>query len=171
MARSPHGQKSGMFDHVTQSISMRPDGGVPQVADLPADVIEQDGKPYMRRYFLLGQNNQTGGSSARYHQILESDMADLHDHPWDFVSVILSGSYVETTIDGEREYGPGSVLVRPAEHLHRLTIPARKPVWTFITLGPPRRRWGFQTNDGWTPWRDYLDADNAPGSVGQRWAL
>lgn len=164
--------KPTLFDYITDSTAIIPTGGEPDVDWLPNDVIEcRDGKPYMRRYYLLGQHNTTGGSTARYHQILESDEADLHDHPWDFVSVILSGSYVESTPDGEQEYGPGSVLVRNAEQLHRLTLPARKPVWTFVTLGPTRRTWGFQTPGGWTHWRDYLDASAAPQAAGDYWAL
>lgn len=163
--------KPSLFDYITgsRSIPMADDG--PDVTGLPTDLIEQDGKPYMRRHFVLGQHNQTGGSTARYHQILESDRADLHDHPWDFVSVILSGSYVEVTEQDEQEYGPGSVLIRTAEQMHRLIVPSRKHVWTYVTLGAPRRRWGFQTEHGWQGWREYLDAETAPDAVGQRWAL
>jgi hypothetical protein len=147
-----------LFDRITASLSIRPEDGVPHVADLPSDLISQDGKPYMERYFLLGGSNRAPGSTARYHHILESDMAALHDHPWDFVSVILSGTYVETTPTTEQEFGPGSVLVRTAEQLHRLTLP-NGPVWTFIIIGAPRRRWGFATDDGWVHWSEYLNQD------------
>lgn len=164
--------KPTLFDYIGYSASRPAVDGVPCVSDLPSDVIEQDGKPYMRRYYLLGQHNHTGGSTARYHQILESDKRILHDHPWDFVSVILSGSYVETTPDAEQEYGPGSVLVRTAEQLHRLTLPAHKPVWTLVVLGPARRQWGFVTDeDGWVDWRSYLAAQDAPNEAGDAWAL
>ena len=144
-----------LFSRVRRSIEHTATDGVPQVADLPCDLIEQHGKPYMRRHFLLGGNNLTPGTTARYHNILESDLSDLHDHPWDFVSVILSGSYVETTPTDEREFGPGSVLVRTAEQLHRLSLP-KGDVWTFVIVGPVKRRWGFQTEAGWQPWRTYL---------------
>lgn len=156
-----------LFDYITESRSVeRDESGVPQVSDLPSDLIEQDGRPYMRRHYLLGAHNKTGGSTTRFHEILESDGLDLHDHPWDFVSIILSGSYVETTPDGdEHEYGPGSVLVRTAEQAHRLTLPGG-PVWTFVVLGPPRRRWGFHTDRGWVHWREHLNAQNASTRLG-----
>lgn len=150
-----------LFDRITQTLSFSPENGVPHVSDLPSDLIEQFGEPYMRRHFLLGDSSMARGSTARFHEILRSDLADLHDHPWDFISVILSGRYIETTPDTEQEFGVGSVLVRRAEQLHRLTLPDG-PVWTFITISPARRRWGFQTHDGWVHWRDYLNADQDP---------
>jgi hypothetical protein len=146
---------SGLFGRVAGSVSFPSEGGVPVVDGLRSDLIEQGGEPYMRRHFLLGGGARARGTTARFHEILRSDTADMHDHPWDFVSVILSGRYVESTPDGEREFGPGSVLVRRAEQLHRLVLPAG-PVWTFVTVGPVRRRWGFATADGWVPWRRYL---------------
>jgi hypothetical protein len=146
-----------LFDRIAQSVSVAPEDGVPHVTDLPSDLIEQFGHPYMRRHYLLGGGNREPGSTARFHEILRSDLADLHDHPWDFVSVILSGTYIETTPASEQEFGPGSVLVRTAEQLHRLTLP-NGPVWSFITIGPARRRWGFDTSDGWVHWSDYLGA-------------
>jgi hypothetical protein len=148
-------QPTSLFDHIASTLSITTEGGAPDVSDLPSDLIKQAGEPYMRRYFLLGQGGQAPGSKARFHQILTSDLHALHDHPWDFVSVILSGSYVETTPTGEQEFGPGSVLVRTAEQLHRLTLP-NGPVWTFILVGPARRRWGFATDDGWVHWSEYL---------------
>lgn len=137
---------------MSQSVTLN--DGQPDTTGLPSDLIEQDGAPYMERFFLIGADAQVPGSKARYHHILRSDQAALHDHPWDFVSVILSGSYVETTPDSEQEFGPGSVLVRKAEQLHRLTL--REPAWTLIFVGPARRKWGFQTADGWVHWPTYL---------------
>lgn len=143
-----------LFDRITTSLSITPDQGIPHVDHLPNDLIRQDDHDYMRRYFLLGRTPETPGSKARYHQILQSDRQDLHDHPWDFISIILNGTYVETTPDDERAYGPGTVLVRKAEQLHRLTLHAG-PVWTFVLVSPARRRWGYHTCDGWVHWSTY----------------
>lgn len=141
-----------LFDSIHQSLSFLRTDGVPDVSGLESDVITRRDIPYMERFFLLG--DRISGSSVRYHHIVDSDEGDLHDHPWDFISIILSGSYVETTPTGEKEFGTGSVLVRPAEQLHRLTL-VSDSVWTFVVLGPPRRRWGFQTSSGWVHWSDY----------------
>lgn len=153
-----------LFDWATASLSFQPEAGVPHVGDLPHDLISQFNQPYMERYYLLGGSNRAPGTTARYHHILASDVADLHDHPWDFLSVIISGRYIETTPTTEQEYGPGSVLVRKAEQLHRLTLPDG-PVWTFVVIGPARRRWGFKTTNGWMHWTDYLGIDVAPPVV------
>lgn len=153
--RSGYRPPPSLFDWIAGSFSVTPEDGVPHVSDLPSDLIEQAGAPYMERYFLLGRGPQAPGTTARYHHILKSDLLDLHDHPWDFVSIILSGTYVETTPTTEQEFGPGSVLVRKAEQLHRLTLPSG-PVWTFIVVGPARRQWGFATDQGWTHWQHYL---------------
>lgn len=148
-----------LFDKVSRNLSITPEAGIPHVADLPSDLITQHGQPYMRRYFLLGGHNRAPGENARYHNILTSDLTDLHDHPWDFISVILNGTYIETTPTSEQTFGPGSVLIRKAEQLHRLTLPDG-PVWTFIITGAVRRRWGFATTDGWVHWQEYLSAYN-----------
>ena len=151
-----------LFDQIRSSLSVKPEDGVPHVTDLPSDLIKQFDQPYMERHYLIGQNR---GSSARFHHILQSDLADPHDHPWDFVSVILNGTYIETTPTSEQEYGPGSVLVRTAEQLHRLTLP-NGPVWTFVTVSSPRRRWGFHTSDGWVHWANYLKVTEQPEPEG-----
>jgi hypothetical protein len=129
--------------------------GIPNVEGLPRDLRTRQGEQYMERFFLLG-GARTPGWSARFHHILGSDSRDLHDHPWDFISVILAGSYTETTASGDETYGPGSVLTRKAEHLHRLTL--QHPVWTFVLTGPARRDWGFQTARGWVNWYQYEGA-------------
>jgi hypothetical protein len=152
------GSPRSLFDRIGSSSSLPLVDGAPPVDRLPTDLVERFGEPYMRRHFLLGGSAGARGSTARFHQLLTSDGADMHDHPWDFVSVILAGRYVETTPDGEREFGPGSVLVRRAEDVHRLTLPDG-PVWTFVTLGPARRRWGFHTAAGWVHWRDYVERE------------
>jgi hypothetical protein len=125
--------------------------GVPVIDGLPADVIaDTSGEPYMERFFL------TEGKTVRLHHILRSDAdRELHDHPWDFFTLLLDGRYIETTEGGEElEYAAPALLFRSAETLHRLTLPDG-PVWTYVVTGPLRREWGFQTDDGWVPWHEY----------------
>jgi hypothetical protein len=123
--------------------------GIPQVDHLPHDEITLGGDLYMRRYWLT----PIGVSpSMRFHQIMLSDIGtDLHDHPWDFTSVILHGTYIETTRHGDTTFTAPAVIFRNAETLHRLTLP-NGPVWTLVTTDKVRRRWGFQTDQGWVHW-------------------
>ena len=41
------------------------------------------------------------------HKILKSDLGDLHDHYWPYITVVLKGGYWETT----EKVGFGGVLV------------------------------------------------------------
>lgn len=122
--------------------------GAPDVTGLPCDTISAgEAGEYMRRYHL----EFTRDRSIRFHHILASDpMLNLHDHPWDFVSVMLAGAYTEITPDGPVRYEAPCVILRSAGQLHRLVLEA--PVWTYVVCGRVRRRWGYQTEDGWVPW-------------------
>lgn len=99
----------------------------------------------------------------RLHAIGQSDPGELHDHPWDFVSIILKGSYLEYLGGGGPDCynnGVAKRLVvrrawrparRNAEQQHRVIIPTdpetgeRPVVWTLCITGPERREWGFWT--------------------------
>lgn len=114
---------------------------------------------YMERWLLVHP-----WGTVRLHHIMRSD-ADPHphDHPWDFWSIILWGSYEEElwVSDGE-DRGVWMTWTPPrwwprfvrAEQLHRLELKA--PVWTLVFSGPARREWGFQTEDGWVHWRSFI---------------
>lgn len=116
---------------------------------------------YMRRFILA-----TPWFSIRLHSILRSDVErDLHDHPWSFVSFLISGGYDEIRqLAGGFQYGitwPRWSLIRhEAEDLHRILLD--KPVWTFVVTGPVRRKWGFQTKQGWVAAADYDRKVQAP---------
>ena len=120
---------------------------------------------YMHRWIA-----QTPWFTLRVHHILRSDESRaLHDHPWDFVSLLVSGGYTEITERIERfetDEGPiwkpvvyetrwprWSLVMHEAEDAHRLVID--EPVWTLVLTGPKVRRWGFWIPaKGWTYWRD-----------------
>jgi hypothetical protein len=88
-----------------------------------------------------------------------------HDHPRDFVSILLRGGYIEERyrVVGRSPLQTGTtkrtrilgVAFRRAESLHRIS--AVKPNTTTLVLwGRQRRAWGFQTMWGWRLWKDYL---------------
>jgi hypothetical protein len=91
------------------------------------------------------------------HRWLRSDPDELHDHPWDWCSVILSGSYWEVTEEGRFFRDAGSVAIRKAEERHKVVLDDAnpvKPVSLFIT-GIERREWGFHTPEGFVEGRIY----------------
>ncbi len=103
------------------------------------------------------------GIAARLHCILRSDDGrDPHDHPWPYVTVILSGGYTEHRYDehgsllSSKWHGPGSVLFRRAADWHRLELLPGQLTWTLFITGAKQQGWGFLTAPGEkTPWHEY----------------
>ena len=92
------------------------------------------------------------------HRILRSDSSsDAHDHPWDYISLILRGGYFERLPNaggGTSHWrGPGSVLIRRANTPHHISL--EQPALTLVLVGPRRRVWGFHTQEGWIDGRKY----------------
>ena len=144
-----------------------------------------NGQLYMRRW-LIGPTWLPG---IRVHNILKSDAAfELHDHPFDFVSFILSGGYTEirgealdgvpanSTIRRKESHPPLSFVRRKAEDLHRILLKPtvvmmegrqvlrETPAWTIVFRGKYRREWGFMTAAGWLHWKEYVAAKHAQQS-------
>ncbi|MGH6969029.1 MAG: hypothetical protein ACREEN_08000 [Stellaceae bacterium] len=92
------------------------------------------------------------------HEWLRSDPAELHDHPWDFCSVILETGYWEITPEGRFWREPGSIAFRKAEDRHRVEIdPTRPQPLSVIFTGPVRRQWGFHTARGFVRGDEYRE--------------
>lgn len=123
----------------------------------PDFIIGPQDAPYLRRWFLLPRND---ACNIYLHEIRHDDIdLALHDHPYDFESTILRGSYLEhrQSFDGKPAhaiYKTGDRNVKRAESLHRLQV-LDGPVWTLLITGPRRREWGFETPDGWVHWEEF----------------
>lgn len=99
----------------------------------------------------------------------------LHDHPWNFVSLILWGGYTEerefTSVASERaghveagyrswygdrvRYGFLNVNRMPLYLAHRIVELNKKTCWTLVIGGRRQREWGFYQPDGWVFHSDY----------------
>jgi hypothetical protein len=109
--------------------------------------------------------------SIKVHRLITSDDGCHHDHPWPFITFLLSGGYVEhvrrrVKVDVPFE-DPGahaieyytrvrsrfSILYRPADLAHKLEI--HQPVWTLVITFKKVRQWGFYTPKGWVAWFRY----------------
>jgi hypothetical protein len=128
-------------------------------------LLHADGSVYMERFTLFESN----WISARVHHIATPDWdRDMHDHPWSFVSVVLSGGYTEDrpasmhkpqwsgdteARNGSRRSAGSVALRRPTD---RHLISAVDPdTWTLFVYGPLRQWWGFYTRAGKIYWREY----------------
>lgn len=102
--------------------------------------------------------------SVRIHEILRSDEGrHPHDHPFNYLTIILKGHYLESRYNdlGElisiRLHGPGSVLWRPARSWHKLTLVPGTTVTTLFFTGAKADggKWGFNVNGVKVPHRIY----------------
>ena len=133
---------------------------------------ERDGKDedYLERFYILS----TKWLGIYLHRFWADDDDGLHDHPWNSVSILLSGAYMEEMPERELvPYGPSIKKLRyplhPPIHFrsryaaHRITIPNEatneteahyigQPIWSlFIRFGLKRRIWGFWRYGLWEP--------------------
>jgi hypothetical protein len=144
--------------------------GLPKLMERPPDfIIGPKDDPYLKRWHLVPRNKF---SNVYLHEILkDDDDRALHDHPWDFQSIILRGSYIEycVIVPGDephhRIFHRGDLNFHRAEHAHRLQVLAG-PVVTLVFTGPSRREWGFQCPKGWRHWREFCD-DRDQGLIGK----
>src|SRR5881392_3402104 len=69
-----------------------------RIASRPPDfTVGSPDRPYLQRWWLLPRNPVL---NVYLHQFLrDDDDRALHDHPWDWCSVLLKGGYCEHTID------------------------------------------------------------------------
>lgn len=104
---------------------------------------------------------QEFGVAVRVHQILRSDNdRHPHNHPWPYLTIILRSGYWESVYDSQghlvhqRWHGPGSVLLRSAEHWHQLHVLNSSCTTLFITFGT-KRDWGFLVDGEKVPAKEY----------------
>lgn len=125
-----------------------------------------DGSLYMGRWGVF----ETKWLSARLHHIATPDLdRALHDHPWNFVSLVLSGGYAEVRPvdvepcfwrDSDREMtiasfrGPGSIAWRYATDRHRVDW-VRSGTYTLFVYFKARQWWGFYTPAGKIHWQAF----------------
>jgi len=93
-------------------------------------------EPFMVRYYLLFRRRPKWFPfNILIHKILKSDLGDLHDHYWSYITVILKGGYWETNENGTFWRGAGYVGFRKASDRHSLRIPEGKSAWTLLFVG------------------------------------
>lgn len=121
------------------------------------------GDNYLRRWWVIPRNAYV---NVYLHHILHSDDdRALHDHPWDNMSFVLHGDYLEHTPTGVIRRREGDVVSRKATDAHRLEIADGNnfgALSLFVT-GPKLREWGFHCPNGWRHWTQFVN----PNDVGQ----
>lgn len=114
---------------------------------------------YMYRWWLVPESWRLP-FAIRLHHIKREDLDPyLHDHPYDWRSIILDGWYSEEDVFGHVENRlEGSTRAATAETFHRIVAVPPQGVWTlFILKGARRNNWGFMVGDPARKvhWREY----------------
>lgn len=121
-------------------------------------VVSQKGILHFRRWCLFW----TPWFAIYLHSITHSDEdIDEHEHPWDFASLILAGSYEESAtaytdkgpVKSIRVFRPGEINYHIATDTHKITILAS--VWSLVFVGRRKHDWGYQTKNGWVHHKEY----------------
>ncbi len=96
-------------------------------------------EPFMIRYYVLFRKRPAWFPfNILVHKILKSDLGDLHDHYWSYITIIIKGGYWETTKKGTYWRRPGYVGFRKNTSKHSLRIPDGKVAWTLMLVGPKK---------------------------------
>lgn len=142
-----------------------------------------DGSVYMSRWwlmprFMLCVNSKTQALepkawhlplwrwlaplSIRLHHIAQPDQdRELHDHPFDYRTLILRGWYVEENVFGEfTDRLTGDTARARAQTFHRIAHVSGGGVWTLFVCHPRINEWGFLVGGRKVHWRTYLGLDS-----------
>ena len=94
-------------------------------------------EPFVVRYYLLFRNRPKWFPfNILVHKLLKSDLGDLHDHYWSYITIVLKGGYWETTEKGTFWRRAGYVGFRIRSDRHSLKVSEGKPAWTLLFVGP-----------------------------------
>lgn len=122
-------------------------------------IVSKVGVTHFRRWRLFW----SPWGSVYLHNITNSDLdIDPHDHPWNFRSLILKGSYSEVSRYPRDAYKavyvnvfkPGMVNTKKTTDCHKLTL-LTPSVWTLVFAGKRKHDWGYQTATGWVHHKEY----------------
>ena len=123
-------------------------------------------EPYLERYYVFLKDRDWFPFNVFLHKFLKSDPDDVHDHPWNYSTLILKGGYWEWIPQfnslgkkiGEIAVwrGAGSFRSAKANSYHRIELDPSVECWTLFMPGRKRREWGFLVNNWWVWYEDYL---------------
>ena len=109
-------------------------------------------KGYLERFTLL----KIGRLHIQIHNILSKDVTPFqHTHPYSYISIILSGGYVEKVRETFLTHYKGGIIFRKSTTPHRITsvLPGTKTL--FITWITKDKLWRFQAfGDTSKEWED-----------------
>lgn len=129
----------------------------------PMTLRDAEGNVYLERLRIL----DTPLFGVYIHHITAEDPdRDLHNHPWPFLSIVLSGHYIEEiTREPHADVWKTELEAHKRGSIHKFSLAWAHRIrsvddgtWTLIIRGRRRPNWGFFIAPGHlVPWRVYHD--------------
>ena len=117
----------------------------------PSHPKYEEAKPWMNRYYVLMRHRPKWFPfNILIHHILDDDHGvGLHNHPFPYITIIISGGYWETDKNKNKIWRDRFYVgFRSADNLHRVDLePGIKPVTIYIA-GPYGLRKKGRSNYG-----------------------
>lgn len=135
------------------------------------DIYNEDGALYMRRWWLLPKfalgKDENGNPfpkkwvswfAPRLHHIVRPDEdRHLHDHPFNYRTMIIEGWYLEEDIWGSVKLcDTGSTRTGTAQTFHKINEISDGGVWTIFITKRRVHDWGFLVDGRKVHWKEYI---------------
>jgi len=115
-------------------------------------IVSKEGVLHFKRFAII----ECSLFSIYIHHIYKADEdKHLHDHPWNYYSIILNGSMEEDSLTTDKNGIYRRLLktfdtsYQKAERFHKIySLPDNKLISLFFT-GPRFREWGYNVDGKW----------------------
>lgn len=134
---------------------------------LVKEIRSKDGRLHFRRWRILS----TPWFSIFVHGIYQRDEdKHLHNHPWDYVSIVLKGTYIEATKNWKPDWsncwdfttrGPLSIVSRDAGQYHKVATIVDGPVYSLFFTSSRYNHWGYSVEGLYVNHRKYRELKNS----------
>ena len=126
------------------------------------EISSKEGIVHFRRYRIL----ETEWFSIYIHNILESDKdIHSHNHPWNFLSIILYGGYEESRSISSCSHFASKLIIKwftqmNINEFHKIKL-LKNSCWTLVFTGKRiNPNWGYLTKNGFIGFEEYRNAKN-----------
>lgn len=112
---------------------------------LVKEITSKNGTVHFRRYLLF----KTRWFYCYLHKIYKADEdLHLHNHPWNYWGIILSGGYEEETPNGVNFRGWLSCGGGNISKFHKIKTLFKTPTISLFFTGVKTYDWGYLTSEG-----------------------
>ncbi len=124
---------------------------------LNKEIISKEGILHFRRWTVFSCYY----FSIYIHQIFKADEdLHLHNHPWNYCSIILYGSYIERNQFYDTIMKPLSVSIQKAQRFHKIKEMLSKQCISLFITGKKYNEWGYDTENGFIDHKTYRQLKN-----------